>query len=180
MVGSATLPHGVVKSPVAIRRSDQAGHQGSAGRCELSERGRTVSGRSRTSAPSSAEAGPDPGAPPSSGRRHHRTRLPTATKGRGQRDVRTRGTGSPYPYARHRRRPTWSGSSGGETRTLNLAVNSRSLCRLSYPGKQCTGGGPDAVCQRTLAGAAAPLVRPSLGPKGPRCATPAGQATMER
>ena len=26
-------------------------------------------------------------------------------------------------------------SSGGETRTLNLAVNSRSLCRLSYPGR---------------------------------------------
>ncbi len=25
-------------------------------------------------------------------------------------------------------------SSGGETRTLNLAVNSRLLCRLSYPG----------------------------------------------
>ena len=25
--------------------------------------------------------------------------------------------------------------SGGETRTLNLAVNSRSLCRLSYPGR---------------------------------------------
>ena len=25
-------------------------------------------------------------------------------------------------------------SSGGETRTLNLAVNSRLLCQLSYPG----------------------------------------------
>jgi len=27
-------------------------------------------------------------------------------------------------------------SSGGETRTLNHTINSRVLCRLSYPGKQ--------------------------------------------
>ncbi len=32
-------------------------------------------------------------------------------------------------------RPRAGRCSGGETRTLNLAVNSRSLCRLSYPGR---------------------------------------------
>ena len=42
---------------------------------------------------------------------------------------------------------TWGNdSSGGETRTLNLRINSPPLCQLSYPGK--SGGesnsGPSA------------------------------------
>ncbi len=39
-------------------------------------------------------------------------------------------------------------SSGGETRTLNLTVNSRLLCRLSYPGRGDAPGrwGPGASC----------------------------------
>src|SRR4051794_38107566 len=41
----------------------------------------------------------------------------------------------PGPSARRGPPPAMgSRSSGGETRTLNLAVNSRLLCRLSYPG----------------------------------------------
>src|SRR5580698_6047404 len=55
--------------------------------------------------------------------------------------------------------------SGGETRTLNLAVNSRSLCQLSYPGK-CRNDG--------LAKIAAPLrrARPRTGVR-PRRGSPA-------
>ena len=69
-------------------------------------------------------------------------------------------------------------SSGGETRTLNLAVNSRSLCRLSYPGPLSRSGFPDTACQRTLAadlrtfgGLATFRAGRRCGPPGQRCKT---------
>ena len=62
--------------------------------------------------------------------------------------------------------------SGGETRTLNLAVNSRSLCRLSYPGKVRTAarrcrGVPEDIsrCRPPLTGKGAPIATP--GHNGP-------------
>jgi hypothetical protein len=43
--------------------------------------------------------------------------------------------------------------SGGETRTLNLAVNSRLLCRLSYPGNSDTpSGAPETIPVRLRVG----------------------------
>ncbi len=56
-------------------------------------------------------------------------------------------------------------SSGGETRTLNLAVNSRSLCRLSYPGNIAAGREPGWRPENSRRWRGTP--RPSTGPEPP-------------
>ena len=77
---------------------------------------------------------------------------PGAARARGKDPAstgpRTRGTDSESGDQRCRPADRGSGSSGGEARTLNLAVNSRLLCRLSYPGKCASAAfGPGAASE---------------------------------